>query len=109
MGWQKDITNKIGIMNINEFEIGAEIVRVEPSERIGDRSYIGSKLTLKAIANGCVYLDRCEDDAMTKLLGKKGMELPLDIFSNGWEYYQEVDASEESDKSKLKYNFKKEV
>lgn len=96
-------------MNINEFKIGTQVVRIEASEGIGDRSYIGEKLTLKAIANGCAYFERCEDDFMTKITGTNEMKLRLDWFSNGWDYYQDINKTNNDANAQIKFNLKTEI
>jgi hypothetical protein len=112
-------------MNIKEFKKGDAVVRVEPTpttgkyyspftqtveEHGGDRSYIGEKLTFIGIANGCAYFDRAEDSFMTKLSGNKRMDLRLVEFSEGWEYWQDVDSLDESDSNiGIKYDFKKRI
>jgi hypothetical protein len=72
-------------MNIQQFNIGDEIVRVEPSECFGDRSYIGEKLTYKGILNGMIYFTK--DDIFVNFNLNNRLSLPLDVWSNGWEKY----------------------
>ena len=88
-------------MKIYEFKKGDEIVRVEPAkpystERIGlfgqkeggvrDRSYIGEKLIFVGIANGLIYCKRTDSYAL-KVFGDDLLEIPLDFFDEGWEFY----------------------
>jgi hypothetical protein len=100
---------KTKIMNINEFKIGTPVVRIEASEGIGDRSYIGERLILKAIANGCAYFEICEDDFMSKATGATEMKLRLDWFSNGWDYYQEINKINNDVNAQIKFNLKVEI
>lgn len=82
--------------SIYEFKKNDVVVRVEPSSIIGysimnpdgtrDRSYIGEKLIFVGVTNGCIYLKRT-DEVQVKVFGDKLVELPLDLFSDGWEYY----------------------
>lgn len=81
--------------SIYDFNKGDEVVRVEPSKVIGsggfhpkgqrDRSYIGDKLIFVGIANGCAYLKRTGIKA--KIFGDDLLDLPLDIYDEGWDYY----------------------
>ena len=83
--------------SIYEFKKGDIITRVEPSAPLGkggffgdegfqDRSYIGERYILAGIANGCVYLKRT-DEIENKIFGDRLIDLPLDIFENGWNYW----------------------
>ena len=82
--------------NIFEFEKGDEVVRIEPSSIVGysvmnpdgtrDRSYIGEKLIFTGVVNGCIYLQRTSEFEI-KMFKNKLVELPLDIFGDGWDYY----------------------
>ena len=82
--------------SIYEFKKGDIITRVSPSksmgisilnpEGVGDRSYQGEKLIFIGIANGCIYLKRTNELEL-KIFGDKLMDLELDIFSEGWDYY----------------------
>lgn len=85
---------------IYEFNKGDEIVRVQPAKpysptRMGffgeeggvrDRSYIGNKMVFVGIANGKIYLKRLDDFSL-KIFGDKLLELDLDIFDEGWDFY----------------------
>ncbi len=92
--------------NIYEFDKNDVVVRVEPSRIIGysiinpdgtrDRSYIGEKLIFVGVTNGCIYLKRT-DEVQIKVFGDKLVELPLDLFSDGWNYYQSPSSLLESD------------
>jgi len=92
--------------NIYEFDKNDVVVRVEPSRIIGysiinpdgtrDRSYIGEKLIFVGVTNGCIYLKRT-DEVQVKVFGDKLVELPLDLFSDGWNYYQSPSSLLESD------------
>ena len=83
--------------NINEFKKGDFVTRVEPAKSIGmmdvfgnissgDRSYIGDKLIFVGIANGCAYFQR-GNEFEKMMFGDKLLDLPLDIFSDGWDYW----------------------
>ena len=82
--------------SIYEFKKGDRIVRVEPAKTVGkcmlspegvrDRSYIGDQMILAGVANGCIYLKRT-NKLEIKILGKELLDLPLDIFDEGWDYY----------------------
>ena len=82
--------------SIYEFDKKDIVVRVEPAKPIGesifgvpnqgDRSYIGDRLEFMGILNGCIYLKRT-DPVSLKIFGDKMVELPLDIFSEGWDIW----------------------
>ena len=82
--------------SIYEFKKGDIVTRVAPAKALGksifnpegqgDRSYQGDKLVFVGIANGCIYLKRT-DILELKIFGDKLLELPLDIFSDGWNYW----------------------
>jgi hypothetical protein len=94
---------------ISEFKKGDLITRIRPSkpvpgsedfgEDIRDRNYIGKPLVFLGIANGCIYVERQqkqnEDDTENmfmslfgSLLDKSGpINLPLDMWDEGWSYY----------------------
>ena len=78
---------------IDQFKTGDEIVRLEPAKPYHtgtrDRSYLGEKLTFIGIANGNIYLERDDKSAMTKILDNKEMILHYDIWSEGWNYWQD--------------------
>tara|TARA_R110000824_G_scaffold33981_4_gene108506 strand:+ start:3532 stop:3936 length:405 start_codon:yes stop_codon:yes gene_type:complete len=86
--------------SIYEFKKGDRIVRVEPAKTVGknmlspegvrDRSFIGDKMILAGVANGCIYLKRT-DKIEIKIFGDKLLDLPLDIFDEGWDYYIDPD------------------
>ena len=95
---------------IFEFDKGNEVVRVEPSTILGysmqnpdglrDRSYIGEKLILIGIVNGCIYLKRT-NEVDIKIFGDKMIELPLDIFSEGWDHYYNPELLLEDEDEKI--------
>jgi hypothetical protein len=82
--------------SIFEFKKGDRVVRVEPTRALGqslfggpgvrDRSYIGDQLIFVGIANGCAYFKRT-DRVEIAILGNKLIDLSLDIFDEGWDYY----------------------
>ena len=79
--------------SIYEFEKGDQITRLKPAKALwesmgGDRSYIGEKLIFQGIANGVIYLKRTNEIEL-KIFGDKLIELPMDIFSENWAYYQD--------------------
>lgn len=85
---------------IYEFQKGDEIVRVCPAkeyspQRMGmfgidggirDRSYIGQKLIFIGVLNGLIYCKRT-DKLSLLMFGDTLLELSLDIFDDGWDYY----------------------
>lgn len=73
-------------MQIYDFEINSEIVRVKPSKHVGDRSYIGDKFIFKGIANGLIYL-KSTDKTRLALFNKDTVEIQLDDFYDDWDYY----------------------
>ena len=82
--------------SIYEFKKGDIVTRVTPAKSLGksllntegtgDRSYQGDKLIFVGIANGCVYLKRT-NALEIRMFGDKMIDLELDIFSEGWNYY----------------------
>jgi hypothetical protein len=82
--------------SIYEFKKGDNIVRITPAKPCGggmftpegvrDRSYIGERMIFAGIANGCVYLRRT-NKFERKMFGDKLVDLPLDIWDDGWDYY----------------------
>ena len=82
--------------SIYEFKKGDNIVRITPAKPCGggmftpegvrDRSYIGERMIFAGIANGCVYLRRT-NKFERKMFGDKLVDLPLDIWNGGWDYY----------------------
>jgi len=91
--------------HISEFKKGDIITRVKPAkslgpmptiglgglmgqtiDRGGDRSYLGDKLKYIGIANGQIYVRRT-DDFELKLLGDKLIDLAIDLWDEGWEYW----------------------
>lgn len=114
-------------MNILEFKKGDKIVRVEPSrslgviynpftgqieQRGGDRSYIGEKLTFIGVANGCAYFDREKDSLISEVTGSTKLDIRLDLFSDGWDYWKdpnEIGNESNSDSTRLKLTLKEEL
>ena len=92
--------------NIYEFKKGDIVTRVEPAKPLGksilnpegqgDRSYQGDKLVFVGIVNGCIYLKRT-DILELKIFGDKLLEIPLDIFSDGWNYWVDPKTITEND------------
>ena len=82
--------------SIYEFKKGDIVTRVAPAKSLGkslfnpegqgDRSYQGEKLIFVGIANGCIYLKRTNELEL-KIFGDRLIDLELDIFSDGWDYY----------------------
>ena len=82
--------------SIYEFKKGDIVTRVAPAKALGrsifnpegtgDRSYQGDKLIFVGIVNGCIYLKRTNALEL-QIFGDKMIDLELDIFSDGWEYY----------------------
>lgn len=111
-------------MNITTFKKGDVITRVEPSlaifggftgERLfGDRSYMGDPLEFVGIANGCAYFKRLKKiDIM--IFGDELLEIRLDAFSDGWEFYVDpkslltIDYSQKVDKKTLEIELQKAI
>ena len=74
-------------MNISNFKKGDTICRVEPAKEyassgIRERSYIGDKMVLVGVANGLIYATNNH-----QILGDRMVQLPLDVWSEGWEFY----------------------
>ena len=82
--------------SIYGFKKGDIVTRVAPAKSLGkslfnpegtgDRSYQGEKLIFVGIANGCIYLKRTNSLEL-QIFGDKMIDLELDIFSDGWDYY----------------------
>lgn len=83
-------------MNIENFKRGDIIVRVEPAASLGigmdfltgqpmelggDRSYIGERVEYIGTANGVIYVK----PNRREWLHTDFIELPLDVWSEGWE------------------------
>lgn len=73
--------------SIYSFKRGDEIVRIQPSKGCGDRSYLGEKLTFIGCLNGNIYLEVQPNSFMAQILKEKQLILPLDIWSDDWDYY----------------------
>ena len=82
---------------IYEFKQGDEVVRIEPAkplnslisgELIRDRSYVGEKFIFHGIANGMIYL-KPEDTNSIFLSNDNFVELPLDYWDEGWNYWKD--------------------
>ncbi len=79
---------------IYEFKKGDEIVRIIPAKplsdimgkEVRDRSYLGEKMIFAGIANGQIYLKRT-DYLSIQLFGNKLVDIPLDLWDDGWEYW----------------------
>lgn len=79
---------------IYEFKKRDEIVRIIPAKplmdimgkEIRDRSYLGEKMIFAGIANGQIYVKRT-DYLTIQLFGQKLVDLPLDLWDDGWEYW----------------------
>ena len=79
--------------SIYEFKKGDEIVRVTPAKplknllgEIRDRSFLGEKMIFAGIANGQIYLRRTKKLDII-IFGKALLDLPLDIWDDGWDYF----------------------
>jgi hypothetical protein len=53
---------------------------------VRDRSYLGEKLIFVGIANGQIYLKRT-DYLSLQLFGDKLVDLPLDLWDDGWDIW----------------------
>lgn len=85
-------------MHISSFKKGDIITRTEPSaaifgdnnllgiDCIGSRSYMGDRLKFLGIANNQIYFQFTEGVDL-KVLGDKPRKLPLDAYSEGWDFY----------------------
>ena len=73
--------------SIYSFKRGDEVVRLQPSKGFGDRSYLGEKLTFIGCLNGSIYLEVEPNSFMAQILKKSQLVLPLDIWSDDWDYY----------------------
>jgi hypothetical protein len=79
---------------IYEFKKGDEIVRIIPAKplidimgkEMRDRSYLGEKMIFVGIANGQIYIKRT-DHLSLQLFGDKLVDLPLDLWDEGWGYW----------------------
>ena len=80
---------------IYEFKQGDEVVRVEAAksltnvfgkESVRDRSYVGEKFIFHGIANGVIYL-KPTNKSTVFLSDNKLIDLKLDIWDEGWEYW----------------------
>ena len=94
-------------LNINNFEIGDIIVRIEPAAMLGntrDRSYIGKPFKFLGVANGCIYIEKIKKneeetfdpenllniaEMFNLFMGdnKGPLSLPLDLWAEGWSLY----------------------
>ena len=79
--------------SIYEFKKGDEIVRVTAAKplknhlgEIRDRSFLGEKMIFAGIANGQIYLRRTKKIDL-KIFGNGLLDLSLDIWDDGWDYY----------------------
>ncbi len=92
---------------IYDFEIGDEIVRIIPSKAfeygisagVRDRSYLGERMIFKGIANGHIYLKRMEE-FQKRLFGDKLLNLPLDMWDQGWDTWVDPETLDEVNLSK---------
>ena len=75
---------------IYDFNKGDEIVRVVPAKEystgVRDRSYMGEKLIFVGIANGQIYFKRTDSFSIS-IFGDKLLNLSLDTWDDGWEFY----------------------
>ena len=89
-------------MTINDFIKGDIIVRVEPaapySSGVCDRSYIGEPIVFLGTANGCMYGEFYEPGTWI-VNSDMSLRLPIDCFSDGWDYYETPPASRNSRES----------
>jgi len=93
-------------MSIYKFKKGDIITRIKPSKPIDryngtsfqDRSFIGGSFTFLGIANGCIYIEGNKyKDIINDIFGDEDfgafgainlpINLPLDIYDEGWSYY----------------------
>ena len=92
---------------IYDFEIGDEIVRIIPAKAfeygisagVRDRSYLGERMIFKGIANGHIYLKRMEE-FQKRLFGDKLLNLPLDMWDQGWDTWVDPETLDKVNLSK---------
>lgn len=80
--------------NIHKFKKGDEITRVniaplsyqDKSFESIDSQLIGQKVIFLGLANGCIYMERAT--AVEKMLTGSIFTLPIDIYEEGWNYYE---------------------
>ena len=86
-------------MKIYDFKKGDIITRIEPSIESDDfKNYtlIGEKLVFLGIANASIYLSQ-EINVMLQLFmmgkadNKRTIQLPVELWENGWALYEEPD------------------
>ncbi len=95
------------MINIKTFKKHDIVTRVEPAKELqnnktdlftslifgntingGDRSYIGDKLIFIGVANGCAYFKQSDYSKYGfGVSSDKLIDLPLDIWSDGWELW----------------------
>lgn len=100
--------------NIREFKKGDAIVRVEPAkpypsttnmfgvtqDGVRDRSGIGEKVIFLGIANAQIYFKRTDPFELL-IFGDKLCSYDLDLWDEGWDYYQEPEIFLSDSESKL--------
>lgn len=86
-------------LSIYTFKKGDLVTRLEPSkpypnmigEEVPDRAFIGKKLKFLGIANACIYLEMentIRDIFSAIFIPEKSIiDLPLDVWLEGWGYY----------------------
>jgi hypothetical protein len=90
---KKESIKGYDMKSIYEFKKGDEIVRITPAKplknllgEIRDRSFLGEKMIFAGIANGQIYLRRTKKIDL-KIFGNGLLDLSLDIWDDGWDYY----------------------
>ena len=83
-------------MNIASFRKNDVVVRIEATKEVEgvnyrDRGYIGEKLILIGVANGCAYLKKDEIQGLINF-GDRMLTLPLDMWDEGWQLWIDPEA-----------------
>ena len=87
-------------LNIYNFKKGDVITRLKPivdEDGQKDYTFIGRKVTFLGIANASVYLSRDMDFLASLFTGmtKQTIQLPVEMWEDGWAYYVEPDFLDE--------------
>ena len=86
---------------IYEFKKGDIIVKLKPlmdsQDGFKDYSLVGKKVVFLGIANASVYLSKAADFLTKMFMGidNNTIQLPLELWEDGWGYYVEPDFIEE--------------
>jgi hypothetical protein len=89
--------------NIYEFKKGDFITKIDPvlDPETGRKDYslVGKKLEFRGIANASIYLKKDVDALMSMFLGTGNftIQIPLEIWADGWAYYDEPEFMNDED------------